>query len=47
MCDFDKLMQAEILRDELLSECQELMAKLDDQKLASVRTVIQSLGALS
>lgn len=37
-------MKAEVLRDELISECTTRLEKLDDQKLASVRTVIISLG---
>lgn len=42
--DFESLMKAEVLRDELISECTTRLEKLDDQKLASVRTVIISLG---
>jgi transcriptional regulator with XRE-family HTH domain len=42
--DFESLMSAEILRDELITECTTRLEKLDDQKLASIRTVIISLG---
>ena len=44
MEEYERLMKAEILRDELIAECNEQMSKLDDQKLASVRTIIVSLG---
>ena len=44
MADFNLLMKAEVLRDEVVAECSLLLQKLDDQKLASVRTIIMSLG---
>lgn len=47
MDDYEKLMQSEILRDEIISECNELMSKLDDPKLASVRTILKSLRGAS
>jgi hypothetical protein len=44
MDEYERLMKAEILRDELIAECTTLINELDDQKLSSVRTVIKSLG---
>jgi transcriptional regulator with XRE-family HTH domain len=46
MQDFNTLMKAEVLRDEIIADCSVLLHKLDDQKLASVRTVIMSLGGI-
>lgn len=46
MRDFEDLMKAEILRDEVVKECSEGLQKLDDSKLNSVRTIIVSLGGI-
>jgi len=46
MQDFNTLMKAEVLRDEIIADCSALLHKLDDQKLSSVRTVIMSLGGI-
>jgi transcriptional regulator with XRE-family HTH domain len=43
LLDFDELMKAETLRDELMDECAKLMEDLSDQKLSSIRTIIISL----
>ncbi len=44
MDEYERLMEAEILRDELIAECTALISQLDDHKISSVRTVIKSLG---
>ena len=44
MSEYQALLKAEILRDELISECSERLHKLDNQRLASVRMVIISMG---
>lgn len=46
MADFETLMMAEVLRDEVVAECSGLLQKLDDQKLISMKTIIKSLGGI-
>ena len=43
MKDFDRLMAAEVLRDELIAQCSAHLEELEDTKLESAKTVIQAL----
>lgn len=40
---FDRLFNAEVLRDELVEQCRERLESLDDHALTSAKTVIQAL----
>ena len=43
MKEFDRLMEAEVLRDELIAQCSNHLEELEDTKLESAKTVIQAL----
>jgi len=43
MSDFQALMDAEVLRDEIILDCANNLKKLDDKQLVSVRMIIQSM----
>jgi transcriptional regulator with XRE-family HTH domain len=43
LIDFDKLMKAEVLRDEMIEKCTRYLESLEDSRLESAQLVIKSL----
>ena len=43
MSEFDRLMEAAVLRDEIIKRCVDLLEQLDDRALESAQRVIRAL----